>query len=133
MGFPSWINEWIKSFLTERFTTLMINGTELEAFELLAGVLQGSPLSVILYLLYTEEIIRLYNKPNVGIYGIGFVDDINVLVYGPSTGTNCAKLAKVNDKCLEWASRHGIKFNPTKYELIYFTTATNRHNLNAKI
>ena len=32
-----------------------------------------------------------------------------------------------------WALRHGISFAPHKYELIHFTTASRRHNLQASI
>ena len=42
-------------------------------------------------------------------------------------------LSKIYERCLDWTKRHGMKFAPHKYELIHFTTASKRHNLQATI
>jgi hypothetical protein len=34
---------------------------------------------------------------------IGFVDDVNLLAYGPTSEANCANLRQVHEQCLEWA------------------------------
>src|SRR5271169_96863 len=47
LGFPSWLQQWVKSFLEERTSTLVINGVESETFAITAGLPQGSPLSPI--------------------------------------------------------------------------------------
>ena len=133
LGFPVWIQNWIGSFLTDRRTTLLFNGAESEPFHTEAGLPQRSPLSPILYLLYNKELIRETNQPSRGVHSIGFMDDLNILVYSSSTETNCARLAKVHEKCLKWAQRFGVAFAPKKYELIHFTTARNKHNLQASI
>ena len=85
LGFPSWIQSWVKSFLIDRTTTLLVNSKESEAFDIKAGVPQSSPLSPILFLLYNEELIRICNQPSLGIHSLGFVDDLNILVYSTST------------------------------------------------
>jgi hypothetical protein len=133
LGYPSWLQNWVQSFLSERTTTLLVNGKESEAFEVRAGVPQGSPLSPILFLLYNEELLRVSNQPSLGIHSVGFMDDLNILAYSRSTEQNCARLSSVHDKCQEWARRHGIAFAPHKYELIHFTTARRKHNLQASI
>ena len=133
LGFPDWLQNWVRSFLTERSTTLLVNNIESEAFEVKAGVLQGSPLLLILFLLYNEELIRMCNQPSLGIHSIGFIDDLNILAYSASTEQNCALLSRVHEKCQSWARRHGITFAPHKYELIHFTTARKKHNLQASI
>jgi len=94
---------------------------------------QGSPLSPILFLLYNEELIRICNQPSLGIHSLGFVDDLNILAYSATTEQNCSRLREVHEKCQNWALRHGISFAPHKYELIHFTTASKRHNLQASI
>lgn len=111
----------------------MFNGAESEEFGVTAGVPQGSPLSPILFLLYNAELVRICSRAREGVHGIGFVDDLNVLAYGPTTEGNCATLSRVHELCLTWAKEHGINFAPDKYELIHFTTATRRQNLGACI
>ena len=129
LGFPSWLQHWVQSFLEGRVSTLVINGVESDVFPIQAGLPQGSPLSPILFLLYNEELLQIANRPSLGVHSVGFIDDINLLAYSKSTEQNCATLSQVHDRCLEWAQRHGMAFAPQKYELIHFTTARKRHNL----
>ncbi len=133
LGFPSWLQHWVQSFLEERVSTLVVNGRESAEFAIKAGLPQGSPLSPILFLLYIGELFSLASRPNLGVHTIGFVDDLNLLAYSKSTEQNCATLSQVHERCLDWAGRHGMKFAPHKYELIHFTTAKKKHNLQASI
>ena len=71
----------------------MINGVESETFAIKAGLPQGSPLSPILFLLYIEELFGLASRPNLGVYTIGFVNDLNLLAYSKSTKQNYATLS----------------------------------------
>lgn len=118
---PQWIVRWVQDFITTRNTTLVIQGHETPLFPVNAGVPQGSPLSPILFLLYTVELHEICNRPWEGLSGIGFSDDTNLLAYSESTEANCRKLERVHKKILQWAQKHGMKFAPGKYELIHFT------------
>ena len=80
-GLTSWVVHWIKAFITNRRTTLVIQGSETEAFPVPAGVPQGSPLSPILFLFYNSELLDLCQRPKEGLSAIGFADDINMLAY----------------------------------------------------
>ena len=53
--------------------------------------------------------------------GIGFVDDVNILVVGNSTESNCQTLEHIHQGCKQWADRHGAAFAPHKYELMHLT------------
>jgi hypothetical protein len=131
--FPHWVVKWVKSFLTNRETTLVLYDYETAPFQVNAGVPQGSPLSPILFMIYNSELFEVCRDPVRGLSSIGFADDLNILAYGLSTEANCRILERTHIKCLEWASRFGMKFAPKKYELIHFTTATKRFNLSATI
>jgi hypothetical protein len=132
-GFPGWLVRWVRAFMTDRTTTLLFQGEESEPRRLLASLPQGSPLSPILFLFYNAELIELCNNPRERLSAIGFVDDVNILAYGPTTQGNCSRLQQAHSKCLEWAKRHGIHFAPSKYELIHFTRRRNAFDLTASV
>jgi retron-type reverse transcriptase len=100
---PYWIVQWVQAFITTRNTTLVIQGHETPSFSVDVGVPQGSPLSPILFLLYTVELHRICNHPWEGLSGIGFADDINLLTYSESIEANYRKLEQVYEKLLQWA------------------------------
>ena len=52
---------------------------------------------------------------------IGFVDDVNILVVGSSTESNCWVLEHVHRGCITWAHRHRATFTPHKYKLMHLT------------
>ena len=118
---PQWFVRLVQSFLTDRKTTLIIDGIETEARQLRAGVPQGSPLSPILFLFYNATLLEALNLPEIPLTPIGFADDVNLLTYGPSTPINCQNLQLGHAKCLDWARTHGMRFAPAKYTLTHFT------------
>jgi hypothetical protein len=118
---PLWFVRTVKSFLTDRTTTLVVDGEESVPRQLNAGVPQGSPLSPILFLFYNAPLLEAVYQPDLPMLPLGFADDVNLLTYGPSTATTCASLELAHDKCLDWARTHGMRFAPNKYTLTHFT------------
>ena len=51
-------------------------------------MLQGSPLSLILFLFYNASVLEALNQPNLQLSALGFADDINLLTCSASTATN---------------------------------------------
>jgi len=43
----------------------------------------------ILFLFYNAELLEICNASKIRTSGIGFMDDVNMLAYGPSTEGNC--------------------------------------------
>jgi hypothetical protein len=111
---------------------LSVIPTEMPLFPVDTGVPQGSPLSPILFLLYTVELYQICNRPWEGLSGVGFADDTNLLAYSESTEENCRKLERVHERLLQWARKHRMKFAPKKYELIHFARSK-RFNLQAGV
>ena len=132
-GLPGWLVRWVRSFMSGRTTTLVVQGHETEPFEITAGVPQGSTLFPILFILYNAELMELCDRPNERLSALGFSDGVNILTYSRSTETNCRTLEIAHSRCIEWAKRHGMHFAPKKYELIHFTRSRTKFNLQAGI
>ena len=77
--------------------------------------------------------LRGTHDPELVVSGIGFVDDINILVVGSSTENNCRALEHVHRGCMEWAHRHGAAFGPQKYELMHLTRSLKKFNMTAGV
>jgi hypothetical protein len=85
----------LKSFLTDRATTLVVDSKETELYKLNAGILQGSPLSPILFLFYNIPLLEKLYQPNLLLMPLGFADNINLLIYRDTTAVNCSNLELV--------------------------------------
>ena len=130
---PNWIVQWIHGFLKERSTTLSINARSTDVFQVNTGILQGFPLSPILYLFYNADLLDICSNPNDRTASTGFVDDVNILTYGLSTEANCKTLERIHHSCETWAKRHGSEFAPAKYELIHLVRNPKKFNMSASI
>ena len=119
----------MNSFLNERSTTLAIHSRVTGIFDVKTGIPQGSPISPILYLFYNADQLDICERPGSNTSTLGFVDDINVLVYGKGTEENCKTLEVIHKKCKKWASQHGSVFAPKKYEFIYLSRNPKKLNM----
>jgi hypothetical protein len=124
-GYPLWIQHAIKNFLTERRTKIALPGYTSDWISTRSGIPQGSPLSPVLFLFFISELLEVFQRPDGGTLGFGFVDDTNIIAWGDSAKENCERLSNVHKTCLEWARRHGAAFAPDKYQLIHFTRRRN--------
>ena len=120
-GVLYWLVQILKSFLTDRATTLVVDSKETEQYKLNTGILQGSPLFPILFLFYNIPLLEKLYQPNLLLIPLGFADNINLLIYRNTTVVNCLNLELVYKYCLDWACIYSIQFVLQKYILIYFT------------
>jgi hypothetical protein len=132
-GIPERLAEWVRIFMTDRASTLVLSDTETAESAVAAGIPQGSPLSPILFLFYTAELLEACNNSNERLSASAFVDDTTLLAYGPSTERNCRTLSRAHDRCLDWARRYGASFAPEKYELIHLARRPKRFNMRAQL
>jgi hypothetical protein len=61
------------------------------------------------------------------------MNDVNLLIYGISAEGNCRNFKKVYDVYEDWARRHGSKFNPEKYELLYLIRTPKKYNTETSV
>jgi hypothetical protein len=118
---PLWFVRTVRSFLSKRSTTIVVDGVETALQSLAARVLQGSLLSLMLFLFYNALLLEALDLLELRLSTLSFADDINLLTYSKSTIVNCITLESAHDQCLAWASTYRMKFALRKYTLTHFT------------
>jgi hypothetical protein len=121
-GFPPWVVRWVRSFLDNRTASLYFDGESTLPHCLTAGVPQGSPLSPILFLLYTASLYTQL-QDHAGLIAVGFADDLNLLAFGKDTQATRRHLEAAWQTCGQWAHTRGMEFAPEKSELVHLTRA----------
>ncbi|EAQ84182.1 hypothetical protein CHGG_10586 [Chaetomium globosum CBS 148.51] len=120
MGFPRWLVLWTRDWLTGREATLLFDGKTAAPTAIRAGVLQGSPLSPVLFILYISSLYKQLKDEQPHLAITGFADDTNLLVFGRNPEANVRQLEAAWETCIRWADSRGMKFAPEKSELIHF-------------
>lgn len=128
---PEYLIQMINHFLANRTTTLRLEDFLSQDFAMTNGLPQGSPISVILYLIYNTDL--LIDKPislTSQRISLGFVDDITHLVANIDIEQNVTDLETEGRRSLRWGSTHGAIFDKRKAQLIHFT---HRKHINPSI
>ena len=86
---------FVRSFISLRRTSLLLPGGESTVFKIGAGVPQGSPLSVVLFVFYNSRLFNLYRRLRVRISNIEYIDNLKALYYSTSTKRNYWKLKEL--------------------------------------
>ena len=119
-GFPSWIITWFLSFLKDRSARLAFNDRISEPFPVQCGVPQGSPLSPILFILYTTPLYqKLEHLTDIAV--TAYADDTNITAFGKTIPGTYRALQEAHEICKDWAVKAGLIFNPDKYSLLVFS------------
>ena len=117
---PVWLINWIANYLTGRTTELTFDGKTAPTRHVTAGVPQGSPLSPILFILFTTPLYQAL-RLHQGIITIGFADDTNLLAVSRTTGFCCRLLREAWATVTEWARPRGVVYGPEKSKLLHFS------------
>jgi hypothetical protein len=104
---PTYLVDIVESFLADRQTTIQIS--------------QGSPLSVILYILYNNSLLTKECSLDKDYILIGYIDVVVHLVAAKTDAGAASALAAAGSHSLEWGSRFGAIFDKKKAQFMWIT------------
>ncbi|CAB3999350.1 Hypothetical predicted protein [Paramuricea clavata] len=111
-GIQGPLNNWLESFLTDRYQTVVCEGEAAKPTSVTSGVPQGTVLGPLLFLLYINDLPNALNS-SVRL----FADD--TLLYGLISGSsNSDELQDDLSKLETWQEKWQMKFNPGKCKVL---------------
>ncbi|KFG82252.1 hypothetical protein MANI_110836 [Metarhizium anisopliae] len=116
-GWPDNLARWAGSFMSGRSARVRYQDITTPTTPLQCGLPQGSPVSPILFLLYTEPIYRLGNPEG----RFGYADDTAILCTGPSLEETSRTALEYLQELVNWGAANGISFDPGKTEVMHFS------------
>lgn len=120
LGIRGKTNEWIESFLTDRYITVRIGQITSNAQKLTFGVPQGSVLSPLLFILFINDMERHILTQNYCIQLVLYADDTTI---GIST-SSADELSLIGNNLLNnfqtWCSSNRLLVNPLKTHYLVF-------------
>ena len=119
LGLSDVVLGWIQSFMTNRTQQVTFKGQLSSKQSVLFGVLQGSVLGPLLYLLYTAELEQLILRRGLHIHQ--YADDSQVYISVPVSDVQVAVHSFV--VCVhhlnEWMRASRLRLNPTKTQVMW--------------
>ena len=121
-GVNPYLVSWTKSFLTGRSCQLQYQGSPKVFASVSVGAPQGSPVSLLLFVIYVS---RLYCEIPHGL-SLSYVDDFGLTVSSASYRRNIQIQQKEYARLKARGARLGVGFSVPKTELIYWPTNRDR-------
>ena len=115
LGITGKIFQWLKSFLTERKQTVLVNGVKSEPQNVLSGVPQGSVLGPLIFLILIDDIDK--NVQNCSVKS--FADDTRATKQIKTT-EDVASLQDDLERIYTWTNENNMKLNDVKFELLRY-------------
>ena len=81
LGIPELIVNWLRNKLRGRRTRLKFDDFTSQLFEIISGIDQGCPLSVILYKIYNSLLIRCADDL-ASTFPVAYIDDVAAVAVG---------------------------------------------------
>ena len=122
--------QWFKSYFQGRKQQVFCNGINSETLrDILIGVLQGSILGVLLFLIFINDIFMA----NDDLISFLFADDDNGCVTDPDLETLISKTNIELDKLLQWYNSNLLLIHPGKTKTLLFHPPRTEPKLNKDI
>lgn len=119
-GFRMSLINLVSSYLEARLTTIAFGDYESAPKHLDIGLPQGSPLSVILYILYNSSLLT-QAADLVDTSSLGFIEDVAFITADKSINTVRRRLQILAHRELAWGSCHGAAFDKKKSQWMVLT------------
>jgi ribonuclease HI len=110
-GIDENIVKWYENYLLNRISKVDIKGETAER-DLRLGCPQGGILSVLLWNLAFDDLLKLYVNDNLTI--IGYADDGCLIIEGTNPEQMVSQMNKALNKACKWATEKGLKLSPEK-------------------
>ena len=102
----------IKSFISDRFQGLVLNGKKANPAKIASGVPQGVVIGPVLFIIFIDYLEKRIKTSNISI----FADDIRVSKK-ISQQTDCVELQDHLNSINQWSREKNMKFHQAKFEL----------------
>jgi hypothetical protein len=112
---------WTESFLSGRTVESIIEGNAMKRHPVDAGVPHGSPVSPILFVIYTSGLINWVEEYMSEAEGLSIVDDLGWVVTRSDVNNVLSILERCAVKSIECANRGRLHFDTVKTEAALFT------------
>jgi len=125
---------WTESFLSERTVEMIIEGNAMDRHPVEAGVPQGSPVSPILFAIFTSGLIKWVQEYVSEGEGQSFEDDLGRVATGSDVNHVVTILERCAARSIEQPSRRGLQFETAGTQAALFTrTQGHRNHLRPKL
>lgn len=115
----------IKNMLTDRRTCLRFDDYLSQPWTINNGIGQGCPLSMIIYIIYNADLLKIPNGPKED--AIGYVDDASMMAVGNSFSENNNTITLMMEHAnggLQWSHDHNSRFAVPKLAVMHMSTKT---------
>ena len=129
MGFAELVVRWTKSFLSDRSAACSIGNYVGPMLPINIGVLQGSPCSPILSVIYSAPILKFlaedpfFTNKQLPIIPRSYIDDFSFLAISHSPTHNLIALGNTLIRLTDLLLDVGMKIDPEISDLIHFSRA----------
>ena len=108
--------EWLKSYLSDRNQTVVVNGSHSHPAKVLSGVPQGTVLGPILFLIYINDLNKCVNHSIIS----HFADDTRILK-AIKVSSDVSLLQEDLYETITWSKSNKMQMHDEKFELINHT------------
>jgi hypothetical protein len=116
-GISPQVTSWVKSFLSNRTQTVVLENTTSDKIPVLSGVPQGTVLGPILFLIYINDLPEYLKHSNIRL----FADD-SIIYRKIQSQKDCLDLQDDLEATAKWEEDRLMAFHPDKCNLLSITT-----------